>query len=281
MKKANPEYSVQELCMLFETSVSTYYYQTSKKPVCKDTVRLIATIKEIAKETGDTYGKRRMQPALEKQGFSLGIYKTATLMKKANVIAVTPKKKHYYPDAGKTHKKAPNLLNRQFEPGTVNTHWVGDITYIRTYHGWSYLACVLDLGTKEIVGWAMSQQPNAALTKEALHNAIKKHHPDTTRLLFHSDQGVQYSADLFVEYLESYGITQSMSRRGNCWDNAVMERFFRSLKTERLNHLSFINHLSAYCTVESYIRFYNYKRLHSAIGYTTPVQKSIDLKKAA
>jgi transposase InsO family protein len=111
--------------------------------------------------------------------------------------------------------------------------------------------------------------------------AIKKQQPNTTKLLFHSDQGVQYSAQLFVKYLNTLKITQSMSRRGNCWDNAVMERFFRSLKTERLNHLSFINHQSAVAVVEKYICFYNYKRLHSAIGYVTPTQRALELKKAA
>lgn len=164
-----------------------------------------------------------------------------------------------YPDSGEVHVKAPNVLKRQFNPGTINTHWVGDITYIRTHQGWSYLASVLDLGSREVVGWAMSQQPNTKLTKEALKQAIQKQQPDTTELLFHSDQGVQYSSTSYVDYLELFGITQSMSRRGNCWDNSVMERFFRSLKTERLNQLSFMNHLSVVQIVEQYINFYNYK----------------------
>ncbi len=119
---------------------------------------------------------------------------------------------------------------------------VGDITYIRTWQGWSYLACVMDLSTKEVVGYALSQSPNKQLAVEALNNAIKCKQPNTQDLLFHSDQGVQYSASLFRNRLSELNMTQSMSRRGNCWDNAVMERFFRSLKTERLNHLSFINH---------------------------------------
>jgi len=213
-------------------------------------VRLIVAIKGIAQKTENTYGKRRMQPELLKQGFVLGLHRTSRLMKKAGVVAITPKKKHYYADAGKAHHKAENLLARQFNPGTVNTHWVGDITYIRTRQGWSYLACVLDLGSKEIAGWSMSKQPNAQLAKTALSHALGRHKPDTSKLLFHSDQGVQYSSALFTEYLEALGITQSMSRRGNCWDNAVMERFFRSLKSERLNHLQFINHASAVNSVE-------------------------------
>lgn len=281
MKKANQNYTITELCSLFRIKISTYYYQQQEKPIKPEIIKILSTIKAVATETKNAYGKRRMHVALESQGFCLGLYKTSSLMKKANVVAIRPQKKHYYPDSGEEHNKAPNLLQRQFEPGTINTHWVGDITYIRTHQGWCYLASVLDLGSKEIVGWAMSRSPNADLAKEALKMAIKKNQPNTTKLLFHSDQGVQYSAQLFVKYLNTLKITQSMSRRGNCWDNAVMERFFRSLKTERLNQLSLINHQSAVAVVEKYIYFYNYKRLHSAIGYVTPSHKAMELKKAA
>ena len=267
---------------MFNVKLNTYYYQQQQENAMRpETMKLITTIKVIAHETNNSYGRRRMNQALREQGFQLGIYKTATSMKKANVIAINPKKRHYYPDSGEVHPKASNLLKRQFNPGTINTHWVGDITYIRTQAGWSYLASVLDLGTREIVGWAMSQHPNSELAIDALKQAIKKQQPDTTQLLYHSDQGVQYSANCFVDFLETVGITQSMSRRGNCWDNAVMERFFRSLKTERLNHLSFINHESAVQVVEQYIHFYNYKRLHSTLGYLTPAQKKMELLNAA
>jgi transposase InsO family protein len=143
------------------------------------------------------------------------------------------------------------------------------------------LACVLDLATKEIVGFALSQTPDAKLANEALQNAIEREQPNTSKLLFHSDQGVQYSAKVFRDKLALLNITQSMSRRGNCWDNAVMERFFRSLKTERLNNITFINHLSVVNEVESYISFYNYKRRHSSLEYMTPHQKYNKLKKVA
>jgi transposase InsO family protein len=281
MKKANPDYSVHELCSLFQLSESTYYAQLRPKAVNSQQSMIISAIKSISVETGSTYGRRRMKEALATKGFKLGIYQTVSLMKQALATAIRPSRKHYYPNAGKAHLIAPNLLNRQFNPEQANTHWVGDITYIRTHQGWSYLACVLDLATKEVVGWAMSKSPNAALAKAALSHAIRRQQPDTTQLMFHSDQGVQYSAKLFINYLNILRITQSMSRRGNCWDNSVMERFFRSLKSERLNHLNFIHHGVATNTVERYIYFYNYKRLHSSLGYITPVQKMAELKKAA
>jgi len=259
--------------------VSTHYYQLNRQVSAEDQ-KIIAYIKAIAIENKHSYGKRRIRFELASKGIKMGVHRTATMMKKANVTAIRPRKRHSYP-SGEIHKKADNLLNRQFNPETVHTHWVGDITYIKTYTGWSYLACVLDLGSREIMGWALSEEPNAELAKSALQHAINKHKPDTQHLMFHSDQGIQYSANTFVNYLNDASITQSMSRRGNCWDNAVMERFFRSLKTERLNYLSFINHQSVIGTVESYIRFYNYKRIHSAIDYKTPHQKTKEMKKTA
>ena len=242
---------------------------------------LLNAIEDITEFTGSTYGRRRMNAELKNRGYCIGIYKTAALMKQANVVALTPKKQHYYPNSGEECRYAPNLLKRQFNPDTLNTHWVGDITYIRTNQDWSYLACVLDLGSREIVGWAVSQSPDAKLAKAALNDANEKHRPHLKKLMFHSDQGVQYSANLFTSHLAKLKITQSMSRRGNCWDNAVMERFFRSLKSERLNHLIFINHQSLIHCIEKYIRFYNYRRLHSTNDYLTPAQKANELRKVA
>lgn len=235
---------------------------------------MIGDIEAISAASGHTYGKRRIKLDLNALGHQVGIYKTKRLMDQATIKVIIPRKRHYYPAKVKAADYAPNLLNRNFNPACKNTHWVGDITYISNHLGWSYLATVLDLHTKEIVGWALSQRPDAHLARQALTNAIKQQQPDTHALLFHSDQGTQYAANSFRSYLMLHGITQSMSRRGNCWDNAVMERFFRSLKTERLHHLTFINHQAVISAVNRYIHFYNYKRRHSAIGYLTPHQKS-------
>jgi putative transposase len=144
-------------------------------------------------------------------------YTRRTLMKHLNIKVIWPKKRHYYPDAGDEHKYAPNLLKRQFNPVTHNTHWDGDITYIRTYQGCSYLACALDLATKEIVEYSLSTAPHARLAKDALDNAIKRQQPNTEKLMFHSDQGVLYSAKEFRNRLSELNITQSMSHRGNCF----------------------------------------------------------------
>lgn len=278
-KATNNDYTTSELCRAFDIPASSYYYKAAG--LSEQDTKIIEAIKVISEASGQTYGKHRINKDLRAMGYAIGIRKTRRLMKVAGIVVIVPRKRHYYPDTGQEHKHAPNLLNREFKPKRANTHWVGDITYIRTYQGWSYLACVMDLKTREIVGYAMSKAPNAGLAKQALLNAIKRQQPDTTQLMFHSDQGTQYSAKAFRDFLELHDITQSMSRRGNCWDNAVMERFFRSLKTERLNQLSFINHSAAVSETEKYIYFYNYKRRHSGIGYITPHQKACELKNVA
>jgi transposase InsO family protein len=279
MKKAFPEFSVTELCNVFGVFGSSFYYK-AKTPSVEDEA-LNVLVKLIFNESGYTYGKRRIQAELLSMGCHLGLYKIANIMKNKRLKAIRPKKKHHYPTSGTEHKYAPTLIKRKFVPETYNTHYVGDITYIRHHGGWSYLACVLDLATKEIVGYALSTSPDAALTKAALDDAIQRQQPDTTKLIFHSDQGVQYSASEFRNRLKTLKITQSMSRRGNCLDNAVMERFFRSLKTERLNNISFINHSSVVGEVKKYISFYNHRRRHSAVGYMTPHQKYTEMKNAA
>jgi putative transposase len=277
MSKAEENTSLVRICELLEFSISSYYY----KPV-ENTRDMFITERLIAlhQEHGGRYGKRRMVRVLQKEGIIVSVVKVAKLMRNAGLVAIRPRKPHYY-RAGKAFVNIPNRLKREFNQETMNTHWVGDITYIRSYQGWSYLATVMDLGTREIVGYAMSQTPDAQLAKDALIHAIKSQRPNTRKLMFHSDQGVQYSAKLFQDSLELHGITQSMSRRGNCWDNAVQERFFRNLKTEYLNGLSFINHHAVVSAVEYYIRYYNYKRLNSAIDYLTPAQKRQELLKAA
>ena len=194
VKKANPDYTLTELCTLFQLKQSTYYYQESPRPMDNQTIQLLVNIKAIFAESDSTYGKRRIRKELQTSGFAIGLYRTASLMKKAGLKAKTPKKKHYYGDTGKVHRIAPNLLKRQFEQSTPNTHWVVDITYIRAQQGWSYLAAVLDLSSKQIVGYALSKKPNAQLAKGALPGALRKQNPNTRKLLSHSDQGVQYSA---------------------------------------------------------------------------------------
>lgn len=277
MKKADKNLNTARLCQLFELPIASYYYIPATKPKEPEYVHTMETIHE---ENFQSYGRRRMKVALEDEGIYLGTFKVASLMEMAGIVAKIPKKPHYYP-SGKQKPNIPNKLNRQFNPDQVNTHWVGDITYIRNYQGWSYLATVMDLGSREVVGYALSQTPDAELARQTLIHAIKIQRPDTSKLMFHSDQGVQYTAGIFKQTLLLHSIDQSMSRRGNCWDNAVQERFYRSLKSDYLNGLSFTNHQSVVRAVEHYIRYYNNKRINSVIGYITPAQKKQRLLKVA
>ena len=272
-------FSTKELCEVFDVPESSYYYP--RVGMSANDQQIIGQVKAISETSRNTYGKRRIQCELNARGYSIGVSKTKRLMNAANISVIIPRKRHYYPETGQEHKYAVNLLNRNFTPEKQNTHWVGDITYIHTYQGFSYLACVMDLKTKEIVGYEISRSPSATLVKQALLDAIRRKNPNTTCLMFHSDQGTQYSAKEFRDCLKLHGITQSMSQRGNCWDNAVMERFFRSLKTESLNRVTLINHFAAVDHAQQYIRFYNYKRRHSAIGYLTPHQYYCVLQNAA
>ena len=268
MRKAENNLNLTHLCELFDVPVSSYYYQPVDQ---SNDARYHDKLTVIHNENLHSYGKRRMKTALKDDNINLGVFKISRLMKQAGIIAKVPKKPHYYL-SGKENPTIPNILIRQFNPEQVNTHWVGDITYIRHHQGWSYLATVLDLGSREIVGYALSQ-PDAKLARQALIQVVKNLQPNTNKLMFHSDQGVQYNADLFKQTLSLHGITQSMSRLGNCRDNAVQERFFRSLKSEYLNGLSFINHQAIVSAVEYYIRYYNNKRINSAIGYIAPALK--------
>lgn len=280
MKKVDPTLNTQKVCQLFNVPISSYYKQQEDVISNPEENFIISRMRSLHDNNLHCFGRRRMLKALLKEDIKIGSFKVARLMKDAGIIAKIPKKPHYYP-AGKEMPNIPNLLKRQFNPETINTHWVGDITYIRNHQGWSYLATILDLSTREIVGYALSKTPDAQLAKQALMNAIAFIKPDTQKLMFHSDQGVQYSANLFKECLSLHGITQSMSRRGNCWDNAVQERFFRSLKSEYLNNLIFINHGAVTLAVIFYIRYYNNKRLHSALNYITPAEKRRELKNVA
>ena len=219
MKKAENHLKLSHLCQLMNVPISSYYYRPLDKP---ETAQYLEALTVIHKDNFQAYGRRRMKVALDTQSIQLGVFKISRLMREAGIIAKVPKKPHYYP-SGRQLPNISNQLNRQFNPGKINTHWVSDITYIRHHGGWSYLTTVLDLGSREIVGYALSQIPDVQLARQALLNAIKVQQPAKLQLMFHSDQGVQYTADKFKKTLSIHGINQSMSRRGNCWDNSVQE----------------------------------------------------------
>lgn len=237
-------------------------------------------MKHIHNKMDATYGKRRMLSELLDMGFSLGIEKVRRWMKRLNLVAKRPKQ-HRYPLGGKPSVIAPNTLNRQFNPEAINQYWSGDITYIRTQQGWLYLAVIMDLCSRRVISWAFSDKPNSELTTRALRLAVQKRKVDAG-LVFHSDQGCQYTSESFQRSLKAFGIESSMSRAGNCLDNAVTERFFRSLKSERVNYRRYQTRHQAMADIIDYIEpFYNQKRRHYKLGNISPAQYEMKLLKTA
>jgi putative transposase len=246
------------------------YLKTEHENNIDPDFELIAKVRQIHSDTRGSYGSRRMSGQLRDDGFDVGRYRARSLMKKAGVSVKRRKKFKRTTDSNHKLPIAENLLNRQFEVERPNTVWCSDITYLWTLQGWLYLAVVLDLYSRKIVGWAMSNRLTAPLVKEALSMAYWHRKPEKG-LIHHSDRGSQYAGNEYQNLLEQYGMVCSMSRKGDCWDNAVVESFFHSLKTEWIADIIYRTRDEARSDVIRYIEmFYNSHRLHSFLGYKNP-----------
>lgn len=262
--------SVASLCRLFEVSRSGFYAAQSRAAKPAKTCQTTIHLKAAFGASDRTYGSRRLQAALNVQDIAVGRHRVRTLMRKNGLRAVWKRKFVHTTDSRHGLPVADNVLDRQFEPAAINVAWVSDITYIRTRSGWLYLAVVMDLFSRKVVGWSMAPSMPAELVCTALQMAITQRQP-AAGLIVHSDRGSQYASDAHRDLLARYGLHASMSRKGNCWDNAVMERFFLSLKMERVWQRDYANHAEAVRDVTDYIvGFYNNVRLHSKLGYLPP-----------
>jgi putative transposase len=244
---------------------------------------LIMKVRQIHCDTRASYGSRRMSHQLLSDGYHIGRYRARSLMKKAGVLVKHRKKFKRTTDSNHKLPVTPNLLSRQFEVERLDRVWCADITYVWTVQGWLYLAVVLDLYSRKIVGWAMSNRLKTSLVKEALSMAYWRRKPEKG-LIHHSDRGSQYAGSEYQKLLEHYGMTCSMSRKGDCFDNAVAESFFHSLKTEWTSDIVYRTRDSARGDVIKYIEmFYNSRRLHSFLGYKTPnsFESNFPLQKVA
>ena len=223
--------SIKKLCALFEIPRSSYHYRLKHRGITKPERALLREkVIEIHSRSRGSAGARTIAGQLNQAGENVGRYKAASLMKEVGITSKQPNK-HKYKISEDISKIAPNRLNRQFDVETVNQVWCGDVTYVWAGNQWMYLAVVMDLFARKIVGWACSNSPNSNLTCAALRMAYESR-GRPKNIIFHSDQGCHYTSLQLRQTLWKYQITQSMSRRGNCWDNAPMERFFRSFKTE-------------------------------------------------
>ena len=256
---------VAQTCRLLGVSRAGFYEakrRAAKPTFCKVSVHLRAAFMS----SGQSYGSRRLVTALANSGLQVGRYKVRSLMHQAGLKPVWKRKFVHTTDSKHALPVAPNVLARQFNPAAPNLAYASDITYIRTGAGWLYLAVVLDLFSRRVVGWAMAPIMPAALVCDALRMAIQARRP-AAGLIVHSDRGSQYASDQYQALLAEHGFVCSMSRKGNCWDNAVAERFFLNLKMERVWQRNYANHAEARLDVANYIAgFYNCELLHLAFG---------------
>ena len=261
------------MCQVLGVKSNNYYsYQKRNKNIINDTTHqeMLELVKDIAKFSDNTYGERRIKAVLNALSFPVSRWKVAKLMKEANVWVRYKKK--YKATTNSDHNKPlyKNELEQNFTTEQPNQALVGDITYIWTAEGWLYLAVVIDLYSRKVVGWSMGSRMKAQLVCDALTMAIWQRNPDKG-LIVHSDQGVQYASHQYRQLLSNNGFIGSMSKKGCCWDNAVAESFFGSLKQERVHWRNYETRYEAQQDVMNYITmWYNSKRLHSYLGYQSP-----------
>ena len=263
-------YPVRISCQVLEVSPSGYYAFIKRQGTDIKPVELIVLIREIHRRSRYTYGSRRIMYQLRHSGLAIGRYKVRRLMRLAGIsvrkrrrFRVTTHSNHQYPIS-------PNLIQGSFQAERPNLVWVCDITYIKTIEGWLYLAVVMDLYSRKIVGWSLEKNMAVSMVKKALIMAIGRRKPGPG-LIHHSDRGIQYTCDDYRRLLESHDMVSSMSRSGNCLDNAVAERFFRTLKSECLVNWCEMPAEEVKHDIVDYIEmFYNSERLHSYTGYLSP-----------
>ena len=280
-KQSESDLPIRHLCRALNVSASGYYdyvrRQNSPSPSANRRLELSEKIASVHAISRQTYGSPRICRQLRDEGETVSEKTVAKIMKTLQIQGKSPWKKNPY-TTGSRHDQpvAENLLNRQFEATAANQKWASDITYIETDEGWLYLAVVIDLFSRRVVGWATADHMRADLVCEAMSRAImqrsirqKDHAEDSGKLLHHSDRGGQYASGDFQKLLEDYGMCCSMSRKGNCWDNAVVESFFGTLKSE-LDE-PFATREIAHAKLFDYIEvFYNRMRLHSTLNYMNP-----------
>jgi len=264
---------VEFLCGVYGVSRSGYYAWRSRKPSKREMANreLTKEIRRIHDRSRNVYGSPRVQKALRQQGIRVNHKRTERIMReegiKGRICSV------YWRTAGihRFFDKADNVLRERGGPTGINQVWVGDITFIKLNRKWKYLAIVMDLYSRRVLGWSLGDRRTSGLTSRALRNALKKRTPKPG-LVFHSDRGVEYLSCEYYGLLNKYGIVPSMNRPGHCQDNAHMESFIHSLKGELLRGRRFKTGAELANAINGYINFYNSRRLHSGIEYKTPVE---------
>ena len=264
---------IRLMCRALTVSAAGYYAWCTRpeSPRSADTRTLLSAIRVIHQESRETYGSPSIWDALIKQGHGVGEHRVARLMRQEGIRAKTVKKWRATTQSNHRLPVATNTLHRQFTVTHPNRVWAGDLTYVWTTEGWLYLAVILDLYSRRVIGWAMGHRLTVELAEQALTMALANRTP-RAGLLHHSDRGSQYGAVAYQHRLVSCGIRGSMSRAGNCWDNAVVESFFATLKTELIHQRQYATRQEARADIFEYVEgFYNRSRRHSRLGYRSPM----------
>jgi len=268
--------TVSQWCRVLGMSRSGWYAARQRATTKAAVSPLSLQAKAVFHASGSSYGSRRLSAQLKLQGWAVGRHKARTLMAAHGLRARWRRKFTHTTDSRHGLAVADNVLQRQFSPDKPNQTWASDITYVRTRSGWLYLAVVLDLFSRKVVGWAMAPSMPAQLVCEALSMAITSRRPKPG-LLVHSDRGSQYASELHMGLLHSHGLVSSMSRKGNCWDNAVMEAFFARLKVELIYPENYRDFDALRAGLFEYIEiYYNRQRLHSSLGYNNPAKYELE-----
>jgi len=266
------EFKVVRMCKALKVFESGYYRWKNRpkgKRESEDEI-LVQEIRQIFLEGKEVYGPLKIQQKLLDKDIHTSVCRVRRLMRENGIYAISRQKQRPYPKEEVETRFSENLLNQDFSVEKPNAVWVGDITYIKTNAYWIYLAIVLDLYNREVIGYSVSRKPNSELTRRAMANALSDRKPDGG-VVFHSDRGCQYSSKAYLGYLAEHGLESSMSRTGNPFDNACAESFFATLKKEWVFHKRYRDIEHAEASLFEYIElFYNRKRLHSALAYKSP-----------
>ena len=269
-------YPVSDLCAAFDVSRAGFYSWRQRGPSERDRTdeAMGVEIDALFVRHRRTYGSPRLHRALRRAGHACGRHRVARIMRRRGLAGrVRGRRRPWTTDSDHTQPIAPNRLGQREAPvERPNEVWAADITYVPTSEGWLYLAGVLDLGSRRVVGWAMGESLETSLPMDALRMALRQRQP-TGGLLHHSDRGCQYASEAYRAHLAAWNVTPSMSRRGNCYDNAAMESFWSTLKEELVHRTHFESRAQAASAIFDYIEiFYNRERLHSALGFMSPVE---------
>jgi putative transposase len=265
---------VDAMCDVLSVSRSGYYAWRGRVPAARTLAdaQLVVDIKAAYAVGRGSYGSPRVQRELRKRDKHVGQKRVARLMRREGIRAKRRRRFRVTTDSKHADPIAPNVLNRDFTVELPNTAWVTDVTYVWTHQGWLYLAAILDLCSRRVVGWAASQSNDRQLALDALQRATTERKP-RTGMLHHSDRGSPYASADYRNALDHLGVVASMSRKGDCWDNAVAESFFATIKGEMIDHEDFQTRAEAIAAIAEYIDgFYNVQRMHSSIGYASPIE---------